>query len=104
MPLARTAHDVPAVQTAGRGPDAKAVGQEGNMKLFVSKGCPECMLVKDRLQRTGNPKGVEVFDTSTADGLAEAAYHELTLLKVPVLLTDEGAVIKDLDSIVWAVG
>jgi len=62
--------------------------------LFTKPGCQKCDYVKERV-----PEGVKVslVDTSTAEGLAEAAYYELLNKPTPVLVVDdqvfEGAIV-----------
>ena len=54
--------------------------------LFTKPDCQKCEYVKERL-----PAGVKVniIDTSTAEGLAEAAYHELLNKHTPILVVDD---------------
>ncbi len=54
--------------------------------LFTKPGCQKCDYIKDRI-----PQGLEVHlvDTSTAEGLAEAAYYELLGKHTPVLVVDD---------------
>lgn len=54
--------------------------------LFTKPGCQKCEYIKERL-----PKGLQVsiVDTSTAEGLAEAAYYELLGKHTPVLVVDD---------------
>ena len=62
--------------------------------LFTKPDCQKCEYVKGRL-----PEGVDVnlVDTSTAEGLAEAAYYELLNKPTPILVVDdqvfEGAIV-----------
>ncbi|OPY34148.1 MAG: hypothetical protein A4E32_00418 [Methanomassiliicoccales archaeon PtaU1.Bin124] len=54
--------------------------------LFTKPDCQKCEYVKERL-----PAGlkVNVIDTSTAEGLAEAAYYELLNKHTPILVVDD---------------
>ncbi len=54
--------------------------------LFTKPGCQKCDYIKARL-----PAGLKVtiVDTSTAGGLAEAAYYELLGKHTPVLVVDD---------------
>ena len=62
--------------------------------LFTKPGCQKCDYIKERL-----PEGlkVDIVDTSTAEGLAEAAYYELLNKPTPILIVDdepyEGAIV-----------
>ncbi|MFA5313148.1 MAG: hypothetical protein WC375_07540 [Methanomassiliicoccales archaeon] len=62
--------------------------------LFTKPGCQKCDYVKERI-----PEGLTVnfIDTTTAEGLAEAAYYELLNKHTPVLVVDdqlyEGAIV-----------
>lgn len=54
--------------------------------LFTKPGCQKCDYIKDRV-----PAGLEVsyVDTSTAEGLAEAAYYEILGKHTPILVVDD---------------
>ena len=54
--------------------------------LFTKPECKNCDYVKARI-----PQGVKVtfVDTSTASGLAEAAYYELLNAPTPILVVDD---------------
>lgn len=54
--------------------------------LFTKPGCQKCDYIKERI-----PAGLEVsyVDTSTPEGLAEAAYYELLGKHTPILVVDE---------------
>ena len=54
--------------------------------LFTKPGCQKCDYIKERL-----PAGlkVSIVDTSTAEGLAEAAYYEILGKHTPILVVDE---------------
>ena len=62
--------------------------------LFTKPACQKCDYVKERL-----PEGlkVDIVDTTTAEGLAEAAYYELLNKPTPILVVDdevfEGAIV-----------
>ena len=62
--------------------------------LFTKPACQKCDYVKERI-----PEGLDIsyVDTSTAEGLAEAAYYELLNKPTPVLVVDdqvyEGAIV-----------
>ncbi|QLH74711.1 MAG: hypothetical protein HPY73_04130 [Methanomassiliicoccales archaeon] len=62
--------------------------------LFTKPSCQKCEYVKERI-----PEGLKVnlVDTSTAEGLAEAAYYELLNKPTPILVVDdqvyEGAIV-----------
>jgi hypothetical protein len=62
--------------------------------LFTKPACQKCEYVKERM-----PEGlkVDVVDTTTAEGLAEAAYYELLNKPTPILVVDdevfEGAIV-----------
>ena len=54
--------------------------------LFTKPGCQKCDYIKERL-----PSGLKVamVDTSTAEGLAEAAYYEILGKHTPILVVDD---------------
>jgi deoxyxylulose-5-phosphate synthase len=54
--------------------------------LFTKPGCQKCDYIKERL-----PTGLKVsfVDTSTAEGLAEAAYYEILGKHTPILVVDD---------------
>ncbi len=54
--------------------------------LFTKPGCQKCDYIKERL-----PNGLKVnfVDTSTAEGLAEAAYYEILGKHTPILVVDD---------------
>jgi deoxyxylulose-5-phosphate synthase len=54
--------------------------------LFTKPGCQKCDYIKERL-----PTGLNVnfVDTSTAEGLAEAAYYEILGKHTPILVVDD---------------
>jgi hypothetical protein len=54
--------------------------------LFTKPGCQKCDYIKERL-----PTGLMVnfVDTSTAEGLAEAAYYEILGKHTPILVVDD---------------
>ncbi len=54
--------------------------------LFTQPKCQKCQYVKERL-----PKDLEVdvVDTSTPEGLAEAAYYEILGRHTPILVVDD---------------
>jgi deoxyxylulose-5-phosphate synthase len=62
--------------------------------LFTKPDCQKCDYVKERL-----PDGliISIVDTTTAEGLAEAAYYELLNKNTPILVVDdevfEGAIV-----------
>jgi deoxyxylulose-5-phosphate synthase len=62
--------------------------------LFTKPNCQKCEYVKERM-----PEGlsVNIVDTTTAEGLAEAAYYELLNKHTPILIVDdqifEGAIV-----------
>ena len=62
--------------------------------LFTKPDCQKCDYVKERM-----PEGlvVSIVNTSTAEGLAEAAYYELLNKNTPILVVDdevfEGAIV-----------
>jgi hypothetical protein len=55
------------------------------IKLFVKDDCPKCPAAKRACEGID---GVEVFDVSEIDGLAEAAYH--SVLSTPTTLVVDG--------------
>ncbi|WP_147654323.1 thioredoxin domain-containing protein [Methanomassiliicoccus luminyensis] len=57
--------------------------------LFTKPGCQKCDYIKERL-----PAGLKVatVDTSTAEGLAEAAYYEILGKHTPILVVDDQVV------------
>ena len=54
--------------------------------LFTKPGCQKCDYIKERV-----PEGLDVsyVDTSTAEGLAEAAYYEILGKHTPILVVDD---------------
>jgi glutaredoxin len=54
--------------------------------LFTKPGCQKCDYVKEHA-----PTGVKIsyVDTSTAEGLAEAAYYEILGKHTPILVVDD---------------
>jgi ribonucleoside-triphosphate reductase len=60
------------------------------IKVITKKDCPKCPLAKElgnKLKAT-----VEFFDTETAEGLAEAAFHNVMSLPAVIVENDEGNV------------
>lgn len=76
------------------------------MKLFVTKSCPKCEIVKRRLAEMDPAErpDIDILDMGTAEGLALAAYYEITLKTAPILLDDRVRIISDLDKILAEVG
>ncbi|HSV42590.1 MAG TPA: hypothetical protein VLH13_04180 [Methanomassiliicoccales archaeon] len=62
--------------------------------LFTKPACQKCDYIKERLPEG---LGVSIVDTTTAEGLAEAAYYELLNKNTPILVVDdeifEGAIV-----------
>ncbi|MGB9882273.1 MAG: hypothetical protein ACPLM9_01640 [Methanomassiliicoccales archaeon] len=54
--------------------------------LFTKPGCQKCEFVKERIPSDLN---VNIIDTSSAEGLAEAAYFEILNKNVPILVVDD---------------
>ena len=54
------------------------------LKLFISKDCPTCKILKDRLDK--NNVKYEALDTGTVDGLAEYSYLNKNRLSLPLLM------------------
>jgi len=54
--------------------------------LFTNPDCQKCDYVKERI-----PPGIEVefIDSSTPEGMAEAAFYELLGKSTPILVVDE---------------
>jgi glutaredoxin len=54
--------------------------------LFTKPGCQKCDYVKGHA-----PAGIKIsyVDTSTAEGLAEAAYYEILGKHTPILVVDD---------------
>ncbi len=54
--------------------------------LFTKPGCQKCDYIKERI-----PSSLEVsmVDTSTPEGLAEAAYYEILGKHTPILVVDD---------------
>ncbi len=54
--------------------------------LFTKTGCQKCDWVKERI-----PEGVKVniINMETADGMAEAAFHQLLNKHTPILVVDD---------------
>lgn len=50
-------------------------------RLFIGKGCPECERLMPHV-----PEGVEIFDTSTSDGMAEAMFE--SVYSVPTVIAE----------------
>ncbi len=57
--------------------------------LFTKPGCQKCDYIKERMPTNLQ---VSVVDTTTAEGLAQAAYYELLNKNMPVLVVDDEAV------------
>ncbi len=57
--------------------------------LFTKPGCQKCDYIKERMP-TNIP--ISVIDTTTAEGLAQAAYYELLNKNMPILVVDDEAV------------
>ena len=59
-----------------------------HIKIFISPDCPKCVSAKkladDLLKLNHN---VEIYDVSTIDGLAEAAYHSVQ--ETPHIIIDK---------------
>ena len=57
--------------------------------LFTKPDCQKCDYIKERI-----PTGLDItyVDTSTPEGLAEAAYYEILGKNVPILVVDEQVV------------
>ena len=63
------------------------------IKVITKKDCPKCPLAKElgnKLQ--AHNATVEFFDTETAEGLAEAAFHNVMSLPAVIVENDEGNV------------
>lgn len=72
-------------QTSPR-PERLEEGSSVNIKLFVKDDCPKCPAAKHACEGL---IGVEVYDLSEVDGLAEAAFHNV--MSTPtVLVVDAG--------------
>lgn len=54
--------------------------------LFTKPGCQKCDYIKERMPATLK---VNLVDTSTPEGLAEAAYYELLGKHTPILVVDD---------------
>ena len=54
------------------------------LKLFTSKDCPTCKILKNKLDE--NNVKYEAFDTGTVDGLAEYSFFNDNRLSVPLLI------------------
>lgn len=54
--------------------------------LFTKPGCQKCEFVKERIPGDLN---VNIIDTTSAEGLAEAAYFEILNRNVPILVVDD---------------
>jgi len=55
------------------------------LKLFTSKDCPTCKILKDRLDK--NNVKYEALDTGTVDGLAEYTFlNNKNRMSVPMLI------------------
>lgn len=54
--------------------------------LFTKPGCQKCEFVKERIP---SDLDVSIIDTSSAEGLAEAAYFEILNKNVPILVVDD---------------
>jgi glutaredoxin len=54
--------------------------------LFTKPGCQKCEFVKERIPSDLN---VNIIDTTSAEGLAEAAYFEILNKNVPILVVDD---------------
>ena len=67
------------------------------MKLIVSSGCGPCNRVKPLM-----PPGTIVIDIESPDGMAEAAYHDITV--VPTLIDDNDVAHVGADAIVMFLG
>lgn len=57
-----------------------------DIKLFVKNDCPKCPAAKRACEGVD---GVQVFDISEMDGLAEAAFH--SVLSTPTVLVVDTA-------------
>ena len=57
--------------------------------LFTKPGCQKCQYIKERMPSNLN---ISIVDTSTAEGLAQAAYYELLNKNMPILVVDDEAV------------
>ena len=57
--------------------------------LFTKPGCQKCEYIKERMPTNLQ---VSVVDTTTAEGLAQAAYYELLHKNMPILVVDDEAV------------
>ncbi|MEM2943423.1 MAG: hypothetical protein QXN93_01840 [Methanomassiliicoccales archaeon] len=54
--------------------------------LFTKPGCQKCEFVKERIPRN---LSVNIVDTASPEGLAEAAYFEILNRNVPILVVDD---------------
>jgi glutaredoxin len=98
--VAGAAHVGPAVPPPGAG-RAQEIREEDCMKLFVTKNCPKCEMLKlwmDRNRASLRPE-IEVVDIGTADGLAQAAYLGIVTMTAPVLVIDEPQVFTAVEEI-----
>ncbi len=65
------------------------------IKVITKKDCPKCPLAKElgNKLKADNIAAVEYYDTETADGLAEAAFHNIMSLPAIIVENNEGDVI-----------
>jgi len=62
--------------------------------IITKKDCPKCPLAKELGNKLkADNIVVEYYDTETADGLAEAAFHNIMSLPAIIVENDEGDVI-----------
>lgn len=59
------------------------------LKIFTQPDCPKCPAAKDFANKVKNRLKVEIFDVSTADGLAESQFFAVMATPSLVLTDDE---------------
>ncbi|NLI73987.1 MAG: hypothetical protein GX369_04355 [Euryarchaeota archaeon] len=77
------------LKTFKRGPSNVGKIPMPEILLFTKPECQKCDYVKDRMP--GNLE-ISYVDTSTPEGLAEAAYYEILGKNVPILVVDDQVV------------
>lgn len=76
-----------------------------NIKIFTAPDCPKCIsakkLAEDLKKQNHN---VEIFDISTTEGLAEAAYHSVHTTPFVVIERHDSASTPDVDGAIEDAG
>jgi len=63
------------------------------VKLFVQAGCPRCPAAKNLAENVKKDVNINIFDTQTPEGLAEASYYQIMSTPAFIVLNDKDEVL-----------